>query len=183
MKVTKIAACVILLMFISGCTLYGVGFENAVMMCPVSLLLLLVLPMVAVIERTVDKGLHPEKHLAKQRERAARKAAARQDYEARMEEYARERTLKQESRRRAETIVEVKLLDGGSSKQTRYGLKGAVVGGLLFNVPGAIIGAVIPKGTKQKQRFLVKYEDGHTEIKEALPGSDECRELMRYVEW
>lgn len=102
---------------------------------------------------------------------------------ARQEAFERELAARREKRRRAETIVEVKLLDGGSSKQTRYGLKGAVVGGLLFNVPGAIIGAVIPKGTKQKQRFLVKYEDGHTEIKEAFPGSDECKELMRYVEW
>lgn len=103
--------------------------------------------------------------------------------QARQEAFKRELAVRRENRRRAETIVEVKLLGGGSAKQTRYGLKGAVVGGLLFNVPGAIIGAIIPKGTKQKQRFLVKYEDGHTEIKEAFPGSDECKELMRYVKW
>lgn len=110
----------------------------------------------------------------------AKKSPKRQ---ARQEAFERELAARRETRRRAETIVEAKLLDGGSSKQTRYGLKGAVVGGLLFNVPGAIIGAILPKGTKQKQRFWVKYEDGHTEIKEVFPGTDECKELMRYVKW
>lgn len=179
MKVTKITACASVLLFVTSCTLYGAGIENAAMLCPVSLLMLLGLPVVAVFERMIDKEVHPEKY----RERAARKAAARRDYDARMESYARERALRQESRRRAETVVEVRLIGGGSMKQTRYGLKGAVVGGLLFSVPGAIIGAIIPKGTKQKQRFWVKYEDGHTEIKEVFPDSDECKELLKHIKF
>lgn len=105
----------------------------------------------------------------------------KRNMKARQPEFERELAARREARRRAETIVEVSLLGGGSEKYTRYGLKGAVVGGLLFNVPGAIVGAMIPKGTKQKQRFLVKYEDGHTEIKEVFPGSDECKELLRHV--
>lgn len=101
--------------------------------------------------------------------------------QARREAFERELAVRREKRRRAETILEVTPLGGGSEKYTRYGLKGAVAGGLFFGIPGALIGSVIPKGTKQKQRFLVKYEDGHTEIKEAFTGSDECKKLLKYI--
>lgn len=105
----------------------------------------------------------------------------KRNMKARQPEFERELAERREARRKAGEIVEVQLLGGGSEKYTRYGLKGAVAGGLFFGVPGALVGSIIPKGTKQKQRFLVKYEDGHTEIKEAFPGTDECKELLRYV--
>ncbi len=169
MKVTKFTACALLLMFVSGCTLGVAEIEAGIYLMPVSILLFLfVFPLVGAIENAVDRKRHPEKCLAKKQRRADREAAFERECEA---------------RRKAETIVEVKLIGGGSSKTTRYGVKGAIFGGLLFNVPGAVVGAILPKGTKQKQRFWVKYEDGHTEIKEVYSDSGECKKLLRYVKW
>ena len=82
------------------------------------------------------------------------------------------------------TIVEVKLLEGGSTSYKRSGVGGAVIGGLVGGVPGAVIGAAIPStdGT-QKQKFAVKYSDGSVVIKELHPNSWEYKELMKYVKW
>lgn len=183
MKVTKIAACVALVMFAGGCTLGVAGIESVWFLCPAGIVLLLALPLIAIAENAIDRKMHPEKYCEKKRQRTERKMTARREYEARMERYANERALKQEARRKAEKIVGVKLLGGGSEKNTRYGLKGAVTGGLFFGVPGAVIGSMIPKGTKQKQRFLVQYEDGHTEIKEVFPDTDECKKLLEYIKF
>ena len=173
MKVTKFTACVLLLMFMGGCTFGVAEVEAGIYLMPVSILLFLfVFPLVAAIDNAVDRKRHPEKYLAKQRRR-----------EERAEAFDRELAIRREARRKAETIAEVKLIGGGSAKYTRYGLKGAVFGGLLYNVPGAIVGAMIPKGTKQKQRFWVRYEDGHTEIKEVYTDSGECKKLLKYVKW
>ena len=100
---------------------------------------------------------------------------------ARQPEFERELAARREALRKAERIVEVNILDGGSLKHTRYGLTGVVVGGVFFGPLGALVGYFIPKDTKQKQRFLVKYEDGHTEIKEAFPGTDECKNYLKYI--
>lgn len=173
MKVTKFTACALLLMFVGGCTFGVAEVEAGIYLMPVSILLFLfVLPGVAIIERMIDKERHPEKYLAKKQRKADREAA-----------FERELAARREARRKAETIVEVKLIGGGSGKHTRYGVKGAVIGGLLFNVPGAIVGAMMPKGTKQMQRFWIRYEDGHTEIKEVYSDSGECKKLLKYVKW
>lgn len=84
----------------------------------------------------------------------------------------------------ARTIVEVKLLDGGSTTYKRGGLGGAAFGGFIGGAPGAIIGAVLPSGKgTQKQKFAVKYGDGSVMIRECEPGSSEYKELMKHVKW
>lgn len=84
----------------------------------------------------------------------------------------------------APTIVEVKLLAGGSTSYKRNGAGGAVIGGLVGGLPGAVIGASLPStdGT-QKQKFAVKYSDGRVVIKELHPNSWEYKELMKHVKW
>lgn len=82
------------------------------------------------------------------------------------------------------TIAEVKLIGGGTVKNHKYGMKGAAVGGLIGGVPGAVVGAVMPNGKQtQKQKFAVKYQDGHIEIKECAPGTREYNNLIAYLGW
>lgn len=89
-----------------------------------------------------------------------------------------------ERERLARTIVEVKLLDGGSTQYKRGGLGGAAFGGFIGGAPGAVVGAILPSGKgTQKQKFAVKYGDGHVEIVERTPGTSEYNELMKYVKW
>ncbi len=89
-----------------------------------------------------------------------------------------------EQERLSRTIVEVKLLGGGSTKYKRGGLGGAAFGGFIGGAPGAIVGAVLPGGKGvQKQRFAVKYGDGHVEIQEWEIGSGTYKKLMQYVKW
>ena len=111
-------------------------------------------------------------------------------YQKRWEEENRRRN-EEDARRLQEwkyahgkVIVEVKLLDGGSTTYKRGGLGGAVVGGLIGGLPGAVVGAAMPgtDGT-QKQKFAVKYSDGRVVIKELHPNEWEYKELMKYVKW
>lgn len=81
-------------------------------------------------------------------------------------------------------IAEVKLLSGGSTEFKRGGLKGALIGGFFGGGIGAAVGAVTRNGKAvDKQRFAVKYQDGHVEIKECDVGSQKYKTLMGYVKW
>lgn len=81
-------------------------------------------------------------------------------------------------------IVEVKLLDGGSTTYKRGGLGGAAFGGFIGGAPGAIVGAVLPSGKGvQKQKFAVKYANGEVAVREYAPGTSEYNALMKYVKW
>lgn len=172
MKITKIAACIIPLLFIGGCAVGVAGNDAGVSVMSASIVLLLVLPLVGAIENAVDRKRHPEKYAEKQRK-----------HKAEMQAYKKAQEDKLARRRQSQTIVEVKLIGGGSSVHKRYGLGGAVVGGLLFNIPGAIVGAMIPKGSEQLQRFIVKYGDGHIETKDIHPNSREYKQLIKHVKF
>lgn len=115
--------------------------------------------------------------------RSVAKRAAREAMEADPEYQRRQENLRR-MQEEHETIVEVKLIGGGEVKNHKYGAKGAVVGGLMGGVPGAVVGAVLPNGKQsQKQKFLVRYQDGHVETKECKPGSREYEKLIMYVNW
>lgn len=89
-----------------------------------------------------------------------------------------------EQEKLARKIVEVKLLDGGSTQYKRGGLGGAALGGFIGGAPGAVVGAMMPSGKGvQKQKFAVKYANGEVAIRECTPGTKEHNELMKYVKW
>lgn len=120
-----------------------------------------------------QKCKSPEKKEEEQ-ERFARNRAA----------LAEKRRADEEKEKLASTIVEVKLLDGGSTNYKRGGLGGAAFGGFIGGVPGAIVGAVLPSGKgKQMQKFAVRYGDGSVKIRECELGSSEYNSLMKYVKW
>lgn len=100
------------------------------------------------------------------------------------EELAAQREAEKDAKRKSHIIMEVKLLDGGSNIRKRAGLGGAVVGGMVAGPVGAVVGASIKKaGKKNRQRFAVRYADGHITTVEAEPGSDTYNKLMKYVKW
>lgn len=168
MKVTKIFVISLPLMFMVGCSFGLAEFEPGMYLMPVSILLVFLVPLVWAIDYAVDVKLHPEKYAAK---KAARKA--RED----------ELWQKRQEMKYAKSIVEVKLLGGGSVKQKRAGAGGFALGGLLFGLPGAIAGSFIPDGTERLQRFAVRYGDGRVEVKECHPNSWEYKELIKRVKW
>lgn len=83
----------------------------------------------------------------------------------------------------APTIVEVKLLNGGSTVNNRGGIGGAIVGGMVAGPIGAVVGANSSKGSQQLQKFAVKYSNGKVVIKELHPNDWEYKELMKHVKW
>jgi hypothetical protein len=179
MKVTKITAVLVPILFISGCTL---GVSNAPFgygVMTLSIMLLFALPFVAFADEKADKKKNPEKYRLKAEKLQAEKDRLRAEREVRRAETHR----KEERRRYENSIVEVKIIGGGSTKNKTHGLGGAIVGGALFGVPGAIVGSVIPKGTEQMVRFAVKYGSGKVVIKECHPNSWEYKELMKHVKW
>lgn len=169
MKVTKIVCCVLVVLFIGSIVMYAATKnDNWLVVLGLSVCTVPALPFVALADYAGYRKKHPEKYAAKE---AARKA--RED----------ELWQKRQEMKYAKSIVEVKLLGGGSVKQKRAGAGGFALGGLLFGLPGAIAGAVIPDGTEQRQRFAVKYGDGQVEVKELHPNSWEYKELMKHVKW
>ena len=91
---------------------------------------------------------------------------------------------RREQEKKSREIVEVKLLGGGDMEFKRGGLGGALFGGFIGGVPGAVMGAVMPSGKgTQKQKFAVKYADGHVEVVEHTPGTETYKKLMQYVKW
>lgn len=168
MKVTKAFVAMLPVIFITGCSLGLAEIEIGFYMMPISILMVFLILPVFCIERAVDMSLHPDKYAAKKAKCEADKAEAR---------------TKREAMKYARSIVEVKIIGGGSTVTTTHGLGGAIVGGALFGVPGAIVGSVIPKGSEQKVRFAVKYGSGKVEIQEHHPNSWEYKELMKHVKW
>ena len=109
-------------------------------------------------------------------ERKARMEKLREKNAARQKQIAAEA----EARR----IVEVKLLEGGTIRHKRMGLKGALLGGLFGGPIGVLAGALTPGSLEQqKQRFAVRYADGTIRILECYPGTRRHEELMKYVKW
>lgn len=107
-----------------------------------------------------------------------------EERQRRREELAAERAAKKEAQRKSHTIMEVKLLDGGSNIRKRAGLGGAVVGGMVAGPVGAVVGASMKKaGKKNRQRFAVRFADGHITTVEAEPGSATYNKLMKFVKW
>lgn len=157
--------------------LFLIGFILAILdfvevagyfMVGMMVVLVFMFPFVLIADITKRAG---EKHKAREAMKATPEYQQRQENLRRLEE---ERT----------TIVEVKLIGGGSVKEHKYGAKGAVVGGLIAGVPGAIVGAALPNGKQtQKQKFAVKYQDGHVKIEEHNPGTKRYNELIAYLKW
>ena len=112
----------------------------------------------------------------KRREEQEKKATKKR--QIREEELAAER----DARLKSHIIMEVTLLDGGSNIRKHAGLGGALIGGLSGGFIGAIIGAGMKKpSNKYRQRFAVRYGDGHIETIDAEPGSKNYNKLMKFV--
>lgn len=131
----------------------------------------IILPIILIIFLVECCVVHRKKRPVDEAKEAARKAKE--------EELWRKR----EEMKYARSIVEVKLLGGGSVKQKRAGAGGFLLGGFLFGLPGAVAGSFIPDGTERLQRFAVRYGDGRVEVKELHPNSWEYKELMKHVKW
>lgn len=167
MKVTKtgIVCLVLIVLFIGSNIMYAATRDgNWLGVLGLSVLVVPALPFIGLAEYAWYRKKHPEKY-------AARKAREDELWQKRQEmKYAR-------------SIVEVKLLGGGSVKQKRAGAGGFLLGGFLFGLPGAVAGSFIPDGTERLQRFAVRYGDGRVEVKECHPNSWEYKELIKHVKW
>ena len=84
-------------------------------------------------------------------------------------------------------VVEVKYLGPGAVKYRHGGLSGALWGGFLGGPIGFVVGAILgspnPKEDTSLQQFVVKYADGHIEIKELHPNNWEYKKLIKMVKW
>jgi hypothetical protein len=75
MKITKITACIIPLLFVGGCTLGVAGVDAGSSVMVSSVLALFALPFVGLIENSIDRKRHPEKYAKKKRRREAERQA------------------------------------------------------------------------------------------------------------
>lgn len=126
---------------------------------------------------------HPKKQMDAE-ERRAIAAEKQAEREHKRQVQAAKREALKDAQRKSHTIMEVKLLDGGSNIRKRAGLGGAVVGGMVAGPVGAVVGASMKKaGKKNRQRFAVRYADGHITTVEAEPGSATYNKLMKFVKW
>lgn len=114
----------------------------------------------------------------KARENLAAQKAAAQERKYEMEE----------SKRRARAVVSARLI-GESAPEYKKSVGDVVVRGAvggLFGPAGTVIGMATAKDknvNKRKRRFLVKYEDGHVEEKEASVGEPLYKLYMEHLEW
>lgn len=171
-----------------GCILISCGFStDSAPMTASGLLGFFLLPIAALvffikgayIDIKEQRGKSSPRQGSTEKER---RAQAQQQREARR---AQAQQAREERRKHSRsTIVEVKLLGGGSMVYKRAGLGGAALGGFMAGLWGILIGALMPstKGV-QKQCFAVQYGDGHIELKEVHPNSWEYKMLMKYVKW
>lgn len=92
-----------------------------------------------------------------------------------------------ERRRRANTVVSTRFI-GASSPEYKKSVGDMIVRGAvggLFGPVGAVVGMATTKEknvNKQKRRFLVTYEDGHVEEKEASIGEPLYKLYMERLE-
>lgn len=82
----------------------------------------------------------------------------------------------------ANTIKSVTLIESGTTYKTKGGLGGAIVGGALFGLVGAIIGSETTQTIEPNTvQFLVEYKDGHTKIENVKVNSMRYKQLIRYM--
>ena len=118
----------------------------------------------------------------------AKKKKAKEDL-AVQKAAAQERKRQMEERQRLATTVVSTRLIGESAAEYKKSVGDMVVRGAvggLFGPAGAVIGMATAKDknvNKRKRRFLVKYEDGHIEEKEASIGEPLYKVYMEHLEW
>jgi hypothetical protein len=118
----------------------------------------------------------------------AKQQKAREDLAAYKAADQERRAIEAERRRRATTVVSARLIGASAPEYKKsvgdMAVRGAVGG--LFGPAGAVIGMATAKDknvNKGKSRFLVKYEDGHIEEKEAAVGDPLYKVYMEHLEW
>lgn len=86
-----------------------------------------------------------------------------------------------EQDRLSRKIVEVVYLGIGGRKDKCGGVKGAMLGGFLHGLPGALIGAALPINRVIVHWFAIKYGNGEVAVREVEHGSCEYKSLMNRV--
>ena len=123
------------------------------------------------------------------RKKALAARAERWEKEARLQKLIKE--AREAGEKARTTVVSTRLLGTGASKHKgdlSRAAMGAAVGGLLAGSPGAMLGGIATyqsiRNKKQKiQCFLVKYQDGHVEEREATVGSKEYKLYIEHLVW
>lgn len=95
------------------------------------------------------------------------------------------RFRKMEEERKRPKIVSTTLLGRYTKHKKKKGsmLARGAIGGFLGGASGATLGMATAKNNNQKiYVFLVKYHDGHVEEKEAVVGTAEYEEYMKYLD-
>ena len=147
--------------------------------------------LIAYIVQKIAKYNEPDEREARREAREARQVKKEEEAAARQEiarKQAAQRVEKQKERydrlyAQGKIIVEVKLLGAGMTVQKSGGLGGFVVGSMIAGPVGGAIGASAKRNFYQRERFAVKYSDGHVEIEEVVQDSNRYKELMKYVKW
>ena len=133
--------------------------------------------------RQVRKEAQAAQIAAQEAERQAKKEEEAATRQAKKRAAALERSRQARLRAQSKIIVEVKLLGAGMTVQKSGGLGGFVVGSMIAGPVGGAIGATSKRNFYQRERFAVKYSDGHVEIEEVVQDSNRYKELMKYVKW
>jgi hypothetical protein len=135
----------------------------------------------------LKKYRSPE-YKAKQKKAQEEWAAYKAEAPERKRQREERRAIEAERRRRATTVVSARLIGASAPEYKKsvgdMAVRGAVGG--LFGPAGAVIGMATAKDknvNKGKSRFLVKYEDGHIEEKEAAVGDPLYKVYMEHLEW
>lgn len=90
--------------------------------------------------------------------------------------------LLRQQEREYNTVIHATLIESGTTYKTKVGLGGAIVGGALFGLVGAIIGSEATQTIEPNTvQFLVEYKDGHTKIENVKIKSMRYKQLIRYM--
>ena len=86
---------------------------------------------------------------------------------------------------RAQIIHKVEMIEGGApirkAPVSRNASLGCLISGPLGILAGILTALAAPVSCGHKQRFLVYYDDGHTEIVDAAPNSRTYKKLIKFV--
>ena len=72
---------------------------------------------------------------------------------------------------------------GGTTELVKGGWLGALIGDMVADDIGALVGYTATVGTREIQRFAIHYTNGAFCVEEVEVGSRRYNELMTHVRW
>lgn len=177
------------------CAIEGLATGDTALLVGAIMLEAILIPLfIVLLIKRLDPKYHEKKQERQEKKREEREyweklnAGAAEREQLRKKFKAEEKAEKFQAERLRTNIVATRLIGEGAAEYKKsvgsMAVRGAV--GSVFGPAGTVIGMATAKNKNVKKnvrRFLVKYQDGHVEEKEATIGSKEYKIYMSFLEW